>query len=289
MNILTKLRIGRITYTNTWPISHFFDTKPFKDEVECIPQVPSQLNKHMAEGTIDIGPISSFAYAEQVGKYLLLPDLSVSSYGTVGSISLFLNKELEAIKNGKVALSNTSATSVNLLKIILEEFLGGKPEYITMPPQLDSMMDNADAALLIGDDALLAGMNNELTQKYRMIDLGDEWLRRTSHWMTFAVWAVRKEVIKQYPALLYQIYEAFLHSKKIGKEKLSVIIQESKLRFGGTDDFWYQYFSGLSHDFGYKQIEGLKHYYQLAYKIGVLKTVPSIEMIDFNQIKLQEV
>jgi len=82
---LSKLRIGSITYTNTWPITHFFGKDNFDKEIEIIPQVPSQLNRQMAEGLIDIGPISSFSYAENADKYFLLPNLSVSAYGKVGS------------------------------------------------------------------------------------------------------------------------------------------------------------------------------------------------------------
>jgi len=283
---LTKLNIGRIAYTNTWPVSYFFDKSKFNDEIVLIPQVPSQLNKRMAEGTIAMGPISSFAYAAQAGEYVLMPDLSVSAYGTVGSISLFFKKDLEDAANHKVALTNTSETSVNLLKIIMEAFVGGKPEYITMSPNLDAMMEEADAALLIGDEALLANMTNQQTNRYQMIDLGEEWRRRTNHWMTFAVWAVRKEVLTDAPELLYRIYQEFMRSKQEGKEKRNQIIQSSIKQFGGTEAFWNQYFQGLSHDFGKEQVEGLNHYYQLAQKIGVLKEVPDIQIIDFNQLSI---
>ncbi|WP_339064107.1 menaquinone biosynthesis protein [Tepidibacillus marianensis] len=190
---MRKLKIGRITYTNIWPIYHFFDHTQFQDEIELISQVPSQLNAGMKSGTIDMGPISAFAYADNAEHYVLLPHLSVSSYGTVGSISLFLKKNLEEVKGSKIALTNTSATSVNLLKVILEGFLKGKPEYITMEPKLDQMMDVADGALLIGDEALVNGWQNQVSYQYQVVDLGAEWLKRTNHWMTFAVWAVQKK------------------------------------------------------------------------------------------------
>ncbi|OEF97298.1 hypothetical protein BHF71_03960 [Vulcanibacillus modesticaldus] len=282
-----KLRLGRISYTNIWPITYFFDEDKFKNEVDFIPQVPSQLNRKMSEGKIDIGAISSFAYADQAGKYVLLPNLSVSSYGTVGSISLFLKTDLNDVANKKIALTNTSDTSVNLLKIILEKHIGGKPKYIRMAPQLDKMMEVADAALLIGDEALLAGKENERTKQYQVIDLGCEWLKRTNHWMTFAVYAVRREVLSQSPELLYKIYNELINSKKVGSEKLNLIINESISRFGGSYDFWNQYFSGLSYDFSTEQIEGLKYYYKMAVQIGVLEKEPEIEVVDFDKLMLQ--
>ncbi|MFV9510687.1 menaquinone biosynthetic enzyme MqnA/MqnD family protein [Tepidibacillus sp. LV47] len=282
---MAKLRIGRITYTNIWPIYHFFDQKQFQDEIELIPQVPSQLNQRMKDGTIDMGAISSFAYAEQAENYVLLPNLSVSAYGRVGSISLFLKDDLEKIKNKKVALTNTSATSVNLVKILIEGFLGGKPEYIIMEPNLEKMMKVADAALLIGDEALIQGWENQLKQKYHVIDLGEEWKKRTGLWMTFAVWAVRKKVVERFPELLYKVYRAFLNSKNEGYQKRDVIVEESMLRFGGTKQFWEDYFRGLSYDFSDPQIEGLNHYYQMAQRIGVLEKAPKIEILNMENLQ----
>lgn len=279
---MTKIKIGRIPYTNTWPVNHFFDFNKFIDEVEFIPQVPRQLNKQMADGLIDMGPISSFAYAENANKYLLLPNLSVSALGTVGSISLFLKGDLKDIINKRIALSNTSATSVNLLRIILEGFLGGKPEYIIMQPNINDMMDVADAALLIGDEALLAGWVNEVNQIYRVIDLGNEWFERTNHWMTFAVWAVRKEIVKNNPEILYRIYQEFITSKQKGYTQKDMIIQASINKYGGKYSFWKQYFNNLCHDFGIEQINGLKYYYYMAKEIGAIQFDPEIELINFD-------
>jgi len=283
---LSQLRIGKIPYTNTWPISHFFNPEKFNNEIEFIPQVPSQLNKHMAEGLIDIGPISSFAYAEHADKYFLLPDLSVSAYGNVGSISLFVETSIEDLKNKRIALTNTSATSINLLKIIIQEFLGGNPEYITMSPNIELMLDNADAALLIGDDALLAGLDKEISKHYKIIDLGEEWRKRTNHWMTFAVWAIRKEVLEANTELVQRVYQEFIHSKEEAKKNPDSIIYASIEMYGGSYQFWRSYFEGLSHDFKEKQIAGLSHYFKLANKIGVLSEVPEIEVVNFEKAEL---
>jgi len=285
---LSKLRIGSITYTNTWPITHFFGKDNFDKEIEIIPQVPSQLNRQMAEGLIDIGPISSFSYAENADKYFLLPNLSVSAYGKVGSILLFTKTDLQETANKKVALSNTSATSVNLLKIILEGFFAGKPEYLMMSPKIDTMLDCADSALLIGDEAILAARQYAENKQIRIFDLGEEWLKRTNHWMTFAVWAVRREVFFEARDLLYLVYQKFLASKERSmKNNHREIINKAYTKFGGTLQFWEDYFRGLSHELNTEQIQGLKAYYQLAKDIKVLKHPPVIEIIDFDNTLLQ--
>ncbi len=270
-----------------WPVTHFFDENKFIGEVDFIEQVPSQLNKKMALGEIDIGAISSFAYAEHSDKYILLPNLSVSCFGTIGSISLYYKTDIKDLDGKKVALTNTSLTSINLLKIIFEEFYKVKPIYISMNPNLDEMMEEADAALLIGDEALLASLENVHINKYNVLDLGAEWWIRTNQWMTFAVYAIRKEMLDKYPALIYKIYEEYLHSKELGYKNIGEIINVAKDNFSGTFEFWSNYYNGLSHDFGNNQISGLKLYYKMAYKIGIIKNIPKIEIVDINALKIQ--
>jgi len=77
-------------------------------DFKIITEVPTKLNEGMKSGDIDISPISSFSYAESFDQYMLLPDLSVSSYGKVNSIYLFHKKSIEEIKFGKIALPTTS-------------------------------------------------------------------------------------------------------------------------------------------------------------------------------------
>lgn len=48
------LRVGRINFTNVWPVFHYF-TEQLKAEVEIITQVPTSLNRAMAEGHIQLG------------------------------------------------------------------------------------------------------------------------------------------------------------------------------------------------------------------------------------------
>jgi chorismate dehydratase len=115
-----RIRIGRINYTNVWPIYYYFPDLVPKDEFEIIHQVPTGLNKAMAAGEVDMGPISSFAYGESFEQYMLYPDLSVSAFGTVNSLLLFHKKPLSELANGSIMLPTTSATTVNLLKIILQ-------------------------------------------------------------------------------------------------------------------------------------------------------------------------
>ncbi len=261
------LRIGQISYTNTLPVTLFFDESRFADQIDFIQQVPAQLNRAMAQGEIDIGPISSFSYAEHEEKYLVLPDLSVSAKGKVGSIFLFSKRPIETLDGAKIALTNTSATSVNLLKVILQLFMNLNVTYETMSPVLAEMMTRADAALLIGDEALMAHRSNTAYYAY---DLAELWYRHTGYSMTFALWTVRKEAVARQAALLRDVHEAFLQSKERSLRDLYQVVDYVLERFGGDAAFWHAYFSGLTYDFGEEQRVGLEYYYACAARLGLL-------------------
>ncbi|WP_134698965.1 menaquinone biosynthetic enzyme MqnA/MqnD family protein [Ammoniphilus sp. YIM 78166] len=261
------MRIGKISYTNVLPVFYFFQDAKFAGQASFIEKVPAELNRHLAAGEIDLGPVSSFTYAENDGAYNALEDLSVSALGAVGSIFLFSKFPLEELKEPRIALTNTSATSVNLLKVIMEKFQAAHPQYVTMKPSLEQMMDQADAALLIGDDALMAKLTNP---GYYVYDLGELWYKHTGMWMTFALWCVRKDVIATEPSLLGNIHLEFLRAKKQGAEQLDDIIRHSQREFGGSYEFWKGYFSGLCHDFQSEQKRGLEYYFRCAAEIGLL-------------------
>ncbi len=270
-----KIRIGKINYTNVWPIFYYFPHDELGADIEMIQQVPTELNRAMALGETDMGPISSFAYGENCKRYLLFPDLSVSAYGKVNSILLFYKKPFERVINGRIALPTTSATSVNLLKIIIEKFHGGKPEYTFAFPSLHEMMNNMDAALLIGDDAIKASWSNH---GYEVIDLGEKWRELTGKWMSFAVWSVRQETVERHPDLVTQILAAFQKSKSESLRHPEEMIRTAQRKIGGTYDYWQQYFSNLCYDFDQQQQEGLSLYFRYAYELGLISNEVSLRI-----------
>jgi chorismate dehydratase len=262
------ITIGQIQYTNAWPIFHHFDPASLPSPAIMYSDMPAMLNRKLRSGEIDMAAISSYAFGLSSESYYLFPDLSVSSFGPVRSILLFLKSPLEKVINGKIALTTTSATSVNLLKIILEKFYGGKPTYEDAEPSLEDMLENADAALLIGDHAIRASWTDH---GYRVLDLGEVWNLWTGHWMTYAVWAVHRETVHRNPEAILGIYEALLESKKRSLANLDPIVEKAIRQIGGTSEYWYGYFRNLCHDFGPSQKAGLQLYFQYASELGLIE------------------
>ncbi|MGJ9382044.1 hypothetical protein CR203_09585 [Salipaludibacillus neizhouensis] len=265
-----SLIVGEISYTNIRPMFHYIDRSTLINKgCEFVPAIPAKLNKEMKEGTIHVGGISSFAYGENAEKYKVLPQLSVSSPKSVGSIFLFSKTKIEDLDKASIALTSSSATSVNLLKIILQHFYQLDVHYETTAPDYTQMMSEHDACLLIGDDAILAKMNKP--NHIFHYDLGALWAHFTNLPMTYAVFAVRKEAWKDQPDLLAELHEQFLWSKdKCMRDGYSSMIKSIKLELGGTTSFWRNYFSGLNYELTDRHFEGLYYYYKLAYDLKLL-------------------
>lgn len=281
---IQPLCIGEINYTNVWPVFHHF-SKMMNDDIIISRQVPSRLNAAMAQGEVDIGPISSFSYAEHADQYELFPNLSVSCDGRVNSILLFHRKPLQDLRNSKVALPTTSASSVNLLKILLRRFYDCEPDYFYAEPNLDSMLNEADAALLIGDDAIRASWRTDaLMQGLMITDLGECWKIWTGHSMTYAVWAVRRQAIEAKPHLVEKAYLAFMESKRMSLQNPQLIIERAIREIGGSVSYWQMYFRHLSHDFSKVQQEGLSLYFEYAYELGLLERSVSLQLWDHHTV-----
>lgn len=261
------ITIGRIDYANAWPLFHHLERHADLGNAEVIARVPSELNRMLQNGELDISAISSFSYGLNAKNYKLLPHLSVGSVGDVNSILLFLKEPIERKRPGKIALTSTSATSVNLLKIIMSMYYECSPEYVTAEPDLESMLSEADAALLIGDPAIEASWRKE---GFHIIDLGRLWNEWTGLGMTYAVVAVRSEVADAEPDAVRAVYNALLASKQYNKEHLAPLIAGACSMLGGDAAYWEMYFQSLQYDFGDKLKEGLSLYFRYSKQLGLL-------------------
>lgn len=286
MGFNRPITIGRIDYANVWPMFHYIDDQ----QMECRPnialRVPTALNRGLLQGEVDVAAISSFAYAQHSRLYYLLPDLSVSANGRVQSILLFMKRPLDAVVKGTIAVTSTSATSVNLLKIIMAMRFEGTPHYETMEPDLASMLETADAALLIGDSAIRASWTDHGCE---VLDLGKLWQDWTGLGMTFAVAAVRREAAREHPLAIREIWQAMISSKQRSLANLGPLVEKAVRTIGGEPDYWYGYFQGLDYRFGPEQRNGLELYCSYARQLGLLEEAVDLQYLpDHSVIQVNE-
>ena len=82
------LKLGHIIYSNCFPPHAGIVTGKTAFPFQLVEGVPTELNHLLSEGKIDVSPSSSIEYAANVGRYVVLPDLSITSRNKVMSIIL---------------------------------------------------------------------------------------------------------------------------------------------------------------------------------------------------------
>lgn len=269
-------RVGHIQFLNCLPLYHMLVRSGDVLAMDLYKDTAIELSRRLLRGRLDISPVPAIEYARHARDLLLLPDLTVSSNGPIMSILLVSKVPAEKLGGRPVALTNTSATSQVLTKILLRERFGVEPVYFACPPDLPEMFREADAALLIGDDALRAYAR---PGKYRHYDLGAQWKRLTGRAMVYAVWAVRRAYAAKHPDLVRMVYEAFLRSRRESLAQVGTIARDIARWEPFSAAFLEQYFAGLQFSFGAEYRQGLRTFLSRAKKIGALDAVPRLEFI----------
>jgi chorismate dehydratase len=248
----TPLKLGRIGYVNMAPV--FFRLEA---DVEEIVGVPTELNRRLIAGEIDVAPISSIAYARHASSLRLLPRLCVSSEGAVESIQLISKTPFERIRS--IAVTPESATSVVLTKVLLPN-----AEHVPLG-------EDAEAKLLIGDAALRSAFEDPTPHH----DLGRLWLERTGLPMVFAVWAAPEPT---HPDLI-ELEDALVASVQEARAEPELLAYESAERYGYPAGFLARYFEKLRYRFGPRERAGLYTFLELARDVGELEEVPELRFV----------
>jgi chorismate dehydratase len=246
------IRLGRISYVNMAPV--FFR---LESEVEEITGVPTELNRQLLAGELDVAPIPSIEYARNADKLRLLPRLCVSSEGAVDSIQLVSRLPLEQVRT--VAVTPESATSVVLTKVLL-------PDAGHVP-----LEEEADAKLLIGDAALRSAFEDPTPHH----DLGRLWLERTGLPMVFAVWAACEPVAPE----VKELEDALVESVRHARAEPEQLAREASELYGYPPGFLARYFEKLRYRFGPRERAGLYTFLELAHGADELSEVPELRFL----------
>lgn len=269
------IRLGYIDYLNCLPVYYGIEQGAVELDVTVCKGPPSQLNRAFLKGELDVTPISSIEYARNAGQCVIIPGLSISADGRVASILLFHKRPLSELNGRPVALTASSATSVVLTKIILKERYGVTPDYRVAPPDLKAMLAEHEAALLIGDDALLAALEHP---EIPHVDLGAEWKALTGHMMVYALWVARREFAEANPDALRRVTRLFNASQDYSWDHRPAMVTEAVRRRKLPGYLTEDYFDLIRHEFGPRYRRGLLAYLEHARRIGELDTVPPLHV-----------
>ena len=260
------MKLGYIDYLNCYPFYyHMFEQEPVKG-IEIHKKYPSDLNRMIAQGELDMSPISAATYSIIQGRSLLLPDFCLSSIGYVGSVILRSNLPIEELDKKKVGLTTASHTSVVLLKMLLKSYYNAEPEYVLTKP--NPSMDGLDAVLMIGNEAMLKN-NTPVSFSY---DLGELWLRKTGYPVVFAVFAINEKIIKKYNNEIKTIIESYKKSIECLDKEVEKVVDAAQKKYSDvTYDVKGYYETCLQFKFSDRLKEALQFYYDKAFEMGLFE------------------
>lgn len=271
------LRIGRIEYANCTPIfTALREIRPDND-YQLVAGVPARLNAMLAAGEIDLCPSSSIEYALHPERYLILPNLSISSDGAVGSVLLFSRVPIEDLDKRKILLSSESATSVNLLKILLEKRFYCHCNYSLHSSTFDEALRDAPALLLIGDAALRASLQKSDLLVY---DLGQLWYDWTGLPFVFALWLCRRQAVEtQFSEVIALAGQLVLSKESASNNLQSTAEGSSEASWMGVDRLVSYWRENISYDLDGRYLEGLILFYRYCAQLGLLTAEPELHFL----------
>ena len=273
---MQRPRLGHIQFINCLPLYYGMVKNDVLLDVDLVRANPADLATELVDGTLDLAPIPAIEFARNAEQFLLLPDIAISSDGEVQSILLVSKVPAEELSGRTVALAANSRTSVVLGRILLAKRWGVTPEYVEMPPDLPAMLRDADAALLIGDEAIRTYW--EPPAHLYAYDLGAEWKEWTGLPFVFAVWAVRREYAEAHPEAVQAVADALNGSLSYCRAHLDEISEYAAQWESPSAEKFRSYFDALQFRFEPRYREGLVRYLTEAHAIGQLERVPALKV-----------
>ncbi|HEY7236512.1 MAG TPA: menaquinone biosynthesis protein [Gemmatimonadaceae bacterium] len=262
------LRVGRIPYINCYPVYGAVDRDAVRLNATLVDGVPTELNRLMAAGNLDVSVVSAVEYAREAKRYLLLPDLAISCDGPVRSVLLFSKQPATELEGRRVLVSRSSMTSVALLELLFEHVWDAHPQFVPSNAEITDVEgfgdEEHDARLVIGDAALLLGSRLRAHRRVpagyqHAYDLGDEWKRWTGLPFVFAVWVAQRATPV---ADALGVHASLIQSRDWGLAHLEILAEQASARTGVDRRSCVEYLSGLDYGLSYHHLAGLTEFFR---------------------------
>jgi chorismate dehydratase len=190
---MTPVRLGAVGYLNARPHVYGLERSA---RFDLRFDVPSRCAELLHAGAIDVGLVPSIEYLRGPA-YRIVPGVAIASRGAVKSVALYTTRPIRDVRS--IALDTSSRTSVALARVLCRREFRIDPGFEAAGPDLGSMLARADAALIIGDNALFldhaALAVDGSASSIEKIDLGDVWTRSTGLPFVYAFWAGRGDAL----------------------------------------------------------------------------------------------
>jgi len=261
-------RIAASSYLNTAPLIWSFVYGSQRESVQLFTDTsPARCAEMLSRDEVDAALVPVIE-CQRIPGVAIVPDVCVGSRSAVRSV--VVASKLNNLKKVKrVALDESSRTSVVLVKIIFREFLGFEPEWETSPPDLKSMLARTDAALIIGDPAMKISRD-----QFRVFDLATLWHDYTGLGFVFAMWMARAANADAVRAI------DFTSARNEGLANLDDIAAQYGRQIGLSPEEIKQYLTqNIALGMDDEMKKGLELYFELAYKHQLITKKKSVTFI----------
>jgi chorismate dehydratase len=294
-----KLSISIVQYLNTAPLVRGFTHGPLQGKYDLSFTVPSQCAEELRIGAADIAIIPAIEY-QRIDALTILPNLSIASKRRVRSLLLVSKVPIRQARS--IALDSSSRSTQALTKILCAQHWKISPAFGEAKPDLFAMLQETDAALLIGDPALRfsiaiendahrgsdceqicpaarAGIAGADAGNLHIYDIVEEWRRLTDLPAVLAVWAVRQDAVSL--SALPEIVSDFQSSLAFGLNHLTEISREASANLNLPEPDLRAYLEeNIDYTLDTENLQGLQHFFALSSAAKITGPLKPITLAD---------
>jgi chorismate dehydratase len=272
-----RLRVAAIGFLNPAPLMWDFNHPPLNTVLSGRYQVetmmPSECADRLADGTADIGLVPIAALATTPGLRIL-PGCTIASKGRVRSLLLVHRAAQPLQKLRSVAADSASRTTLAYARILLHRWGNPSVPFVPMAADLDTMLDRADAAILIGDPALMAleeraNRFERTGEELAYLDLAEEWTAVMDVPFVSAVWCGAGTACSS--PLDEEIAVDLVRSRDHGLANIDALVAEWSHRMALSEETIRSYLtSNIHYVLDEECIEGMRVFFEKAAELGIL-------------------
>jgi len=297
---VTKLRISIVQYLNTAPLVWGFTNGPLHGKYDLSFTVPSQCSEDLRTGRADVAIIPAIEY-QRMDDLVILPDMAIASKKQVRSLLIVSKKPIEQVKS--FALDRSSRSTQALTRILCAEKWKIAPEFFEATPDLAEMLEQADAALLIGDPALRISLGVEKdshagaegqticpaatlgitsSELLYVHDVVSEWRSLTELPAVLAVWAARRDVATP------GVTADFLASRDFGLSHIPEISNDASIDLELPAPAIETYLRrNIDFSLDSENRRGLDLYYRHAARLGLIPKAKPVEWVEMKAVTVR--
>jgi len=251
-----------------FPLKHVFNENSWR----FVQGTPSELEDALHNGRVDVALATPMALASRPLDFLVYPDLGYASRRHIKDILLYSDMLLDDMDEMTVSVQAGSEMLFNLVRVILERYLGYQNNFMVG-------WGNADSFVLYGDAAL----RERILARYLYVyDVGDLWKHYTRLPIIHYLWVIRRKAALEKKERLIYFHRLLKRSLELVESDLSRML---KLMDG------YQWIrnsmiSQLWNKADYRiepfHFDGLAKYFEDCQDLGIIEEVPEIEYFQYD-------